>query len=138
MVEPNQDDFNRHFQSLAQGKVLGDNDIKSLSRQGLGGHHHQKINYKMAYDPTPKDPRPVQNVTSDIASSVNQAKSRLGKAIKLGEEETGVSSASDHSRSNTSSHKRKKTKTNKTKTKGDKVSKHKKSKKDKKSKKKKK
>lgn len=138
MVEPNQDDFNKHFQALAQGKILGDNDIKSLSRQGLGGHHHQSINYKMAYDPNPKDPRPVQNVTSDIASSVNQAKSRLGKAIKLGEDETGVSLPGSHSTSNISSSKKRKSKSKskKTKTKNNKITKHKSKKHKKKSKKK--
>lgn len=134
MVEPDQQQFNKHFSDLASGKVIGDNDLQMLSRRGLGGHHHKSVNYKMAYDPNPKDPRPIQNVTSDIASSINQAKSRLGKAIKLGEEVTGVSSSSDSPRHHTKSSSKKR-KHSSSKHKSSKKNKKKKSKEDKKKKK---
>lgn len=110
MVEPDQSDFNKHFTDLAEGKIVGEGDLQALSHRGLGGRRHQSINYKMAFDPNPKTPRPIQNVTSEIASSINQAKSRLGKAIKLGEEETGVLSSKRHRHNNISEKRKRKKK----------------------------
>lgn len=141
MVEPDQQDFNKHFMDLAEGKIVGDSELQALSHRGLGGRRHQAVNYKMAFDPNPKTPRPIQNVTSEIASSVNQAKSRLGEAIKLGEEETGISPHKRHRRNNTShseerSHKKKKKKHRDKKEKDRHTSSHSKQKRRKKSKKK--
>lgn len=125
-MEPSQDHFNKHFLEMAEGKVM-DGELSALARGGgLGGHRSNPIKYKMSFDTNSKDPRPIQNVTSQVASYVNQAKSRLGEAIKLGENETGISPAANHSTRRTSTKKRKKSKDSKV-TKRDKKDKKKKS-----------
>ena len=82
-TEPSQDQVTHHFMEMAKGMVT-DADIQSInSRRGLGGHSRgRSVNYRMMYPNTLAKP-PVQNVTSDVAQSIDQAKSRLGRAIKL-------------------------------------------------------
>lgn len=82
-VEPSQEQVTHHFLQMARGMVT-DEDIQSLGRRNkLGGHTRgRSVNYRMMYPNTLAKP-PVQNVTSDITSTIDQAKSRLGRAIKL-------------------------------------------------------
>ena len=81
-VEPSQQQVNHHFMEMAKGMVT-DADIQSFGRGSLGGHGGKKaVNYRMCYPPDNVS-TPIPNVTSDVAQTVEQAKSRLGRSVRL-------------------------------------------------------
>lgn len=115
MVEPSQEEVTHHFMEMAEGKVT-DADIAAVGRGNMGGRHSRPIHYRMGNEHAPiSSVRPVQNVTSDVVASVDQAKSRLGRAIKLDVDLDGDSVPPKHrggksSSSSSSSSKKKKKK----------------------------
>ncbi len=102
MVEPSQADVTHHFMEMAQGKVT-DADLAASNHRGMGGRHSRPINYRMGGVGPVSTVHPVQNVTSDVAATVDQAKSRLGRAIKLDVDLDGDSLSSKPRTGNTSS-----------------------------------
>ncbi len=102
MVEPSQTDITHHFMEMAEGKVT-DADLAASGHRGMGGRHSRPTNYRMSSVGPVSSVRPVQNVTSDVVASVDQAKSRLGRAIKLDVDLDGDSIPSKHRTGNTSS-----------------------------------
>ena len=102
MVEPNQSDITQHFMEMAEGKVT-DADLAASGHRGMGGRHSRPTNYRMSSMGPVSSVRPIQNVTSDVAASVDQAKSRLGRAIKLDVNLDGDSIPAKQRTGNTSS-----------------------------------
>ena len=69
--EPNQSEITQYFKAMAEGK-LQDQDVYSIGKP-VGGRHSRVIHYRMSYPNGPVN-TPVQNVTSEIAQTVDQAK----------------------------------------------------------------
>jgi len=82
MTEPNQQDITHHFMEMAEGKIT-DADLAAGSMGKLGGRSSKSAHYLMSSVGPASSVHPVQNVTSDIVQTVDQAKSRQGRAIKL-------------------------------------------------------
>ena len=80
MVEPSQDDVTAHFRRMASGGGMSDADVQRFGRRKLGGYHNRRQNYMVTKTPLVKPP---VEMTSDVVDSVNKAKSRLGRAVKL-------------------------------------------------------
>ena len=82
-MEPTQEQITQHFTEMANGK-LSEADIIGLGSKYVGGRQTSNggIQFRMC---TPSGPTasPIQNVTSEMAASLDRAKSKLGKAINL-------------------------------------------------------
>ncbi len=110
MVEPSQEEVTRHFREMAEGKVTdADLDVRG-GRRGVGGRQSRPIHYRMGGGSAAvSSVRPVQNVMSDVVATVDQAKSRLGRAIKLDVDAEGDSlPSSSHREGRSKSGKKKK------------------------------
>ena len=77
--EPNQDEINRYFKAMAEGKLQGE-DVYAIGKP-VGGRSSRVIHYRMNYPNGPAN-LPVQNVTSEVAQMVDQAKAQTGIKIQ--------------------------------------------------------
>lgn len=73
--EPNQEEVTNYFKAMAEGKLQGE-DVGSIGKI-VGGRSNRVIHYRMTYPSGPVN-LPIQNVTSEVAQSVDQAKAELG------------------------------------------------------------
>lgn len=73
--QPSQEQITQYFKAMADGKVQNQ-DLYGMAKR-VGGRSNRVIHYRMTYPNGPTNP-PVQNVTSEIAQNIDQAKAQVG------------------------------------------------------------